>query len=164
MSRKNKARQVRAKSTPIRAALEPSSFLLPLVRNGIEAIDVGHHAHLDAKIRSEFSDSLELDDAMRPGHEQENRWDYLLGHAATFSIIALEPHTAKQDQIRTVVAKRTQARQQLRGHLRAGKSIRLWLWVSSGRVQFADTERTRRQLDQAGITFVDRVVLPKHLS
>jgi hypothetical protein len=34
---------------------------------------------------------------------------------------------------------------------------------SSGRVQFADTEKARRHLDQNGIEFVASQVLPRHL-
>jgi 6-phosphogluconate dehydrogenase len=32
--------------------------------------------------------------------------------------------------------------------------IAAWLWVASGKVHFADTEKVRRRLDQSGIEFV----------
>jgi hypothetical protein len=100
---------------------------------------------------------------MREEHPQENRWDYLLGHCPSGEVVAVEPHSARQDQVSTVIDKRTAARNHLRDHLREGVSVSRWLWVASGDVHFADTERARRRLDQNGIQFVGRKILPKHL-
>lgn len=114
-------------------------------------------------MRAAFGDSLALDDAMLAGHEQENRWDYLLGHTASGAVVGLEPHSAKQDQISTVVNKRRAAKEQLEDHLRPGQMVSRWYWVASGDVHFADTERLRFQLDQNGIEFIGKRLLPKHL-
>jgi len=78
-------------------------------------------------------------------------------------VIAVEPHSAKQDQISRVIEKRRQARDQLKAHLLPGARVTQWLWVASGSVQFADTEKARRLLDQNGIEFVGRQVRAKHL-
>jgi hypothetical protein len=114
-------------------------------------------------VREAFDDSLDLDEAMRPGHDQENRWDYLLGHGASREVIGLEPHSARGDQVGTVIGKRKAAMTQLTGHLKTGARVSRWLWVASGRVLFADTERARRRLDQHGIQFVGTRLLQKHL-
>jgi len=73
---------------------------------------------------------------MRVGHEQENRWDYLLGHRPSGEIVAVEPHAAKQDEISTIVGKLTAAKRYIRPHLRDGVTVKRWLWVASGNVQF----------------------------
>ena len=86
-----------------------------------------------------------------------------LGHAPSSSAIGLEPHSAKTDEIDTVIRKRRAALDQLAAHLKPGALVSDWLWVASGDVHFADTERARRRLDQLGIRFVDKRVLAKHL-
>ncbi|HXH93969.1 MAG TPA: hypothetical protein VNN25_20485, partial [Thermoanaerobaculia bacterium] len=122
-----------------------------------------HRDYFDETIRSDFEDSLDLDEAMRLGREGQNRWDYLLSHAPSDEVVAVEPHSAKQDEISTVIKKRSAAREHLRPHLRDGVNISRWLWVASGRVHFADTEKARRRLDQHGIEFVGQRVMARHL-
>lgn len=60
---------------------------------------------------------------MRPEHGSANGWDYLLGHAPTSAVIGLEPHSAKQDEISTVIAKQSAAKDQLHQHLRDGARV-----------------------------------------
>lgn len=149
--------------TPVRRALREDSALIPLVANGLGAIESKHRNHFAEAIRSDFADSLDLDKAMEKGHERENRWDYLLGHASSGEVVAVEPHSAKHDEITTVISKRCAARDHLKDHLREGARVTKWLWVASGRVHFADTEKARRLLDQNGIEFVGAQVAGKHL-
>lgn len=152
-----------ASTTPVRRALHERSSLLPCVADGLGAVNAAHRDYFDIAIRSEFADSLDVDKALERGHENENRWDYLLGHAPSGDVVAVEPHSAKQDEISTVIRKREAAREQLRVHLRNGARVSKWFWVASGKVHFADTEKTRRLLDQNGIEFVGKKVMPKHL-
>jgi len=133
------------------------------VKNGLEAVKRSHRNYFAEAIRSAFADSLDLDQAMEVGHEQENRWDYLLGHTSSGRVIAVEPHSAKQDEIGTVIRKRQAALDQLKGHLRGGARVSKWLWVASGTVQFVKMEKARLRLDQSGIEFVGSKVLAKHL-
>ena len=149
--------------TPLRIALLEESSLRPLVVDGLGAIGAAHRGYFDLAIRPAFADSLDIDEALKPGHEHENRWDYLLGHSASGHLVAIEPHSAKQDEISTVIKKRSAAREQLKGHLHDGIRIAKWLWVASGKVHFADTEKARRLLDQNGIEFVGTKVSRKHL-
>src|SRR5688572_13949441 len=133
-------------STPIRRALVPGSRLRDLVRNGIDAIERSHHDYIDLGVRSVFSDSLALDDAMQEEYPHQNRWDYLLGHGSSDLLIGLEPHSAKEDQVSRVILKRRAAIDQVTPHLRAGRKIDAWMWVASGKVYFADTEKTKLRL------------------
>lgn len=149
--------------TPLRRALLKDSSLLPLVADGLSAVKAAHKDYLDNAIRPSFADSLDLDEAVKKGHEQENRWDYLLGHEPSGTVVAVEPHSAKEDEITTLIKKRTAALEHLRGHLRDGARVTKWLWVASGKVHFADTEKARRRLDQNGIEFVGTKVAIKHL-
>lgn len=163
MSRKRSGASRPVALTPIRGVLKPESSLVSHVRDGIAGMIARDQTFLDQGIRSEFSDSLALDEAMRPGREHENRWDYLLGHELSKAVVGVEPHSAKTGEISTVIAKRRAAIDQLRSHLKNGKFVQAWLWVASGKVHFVDTEKARRQLDQAGVMFVGTRVLPKHL-
>lgn len=147
----------------MRAALKADSSLQALVADGLAAVKTGDKAFFDSAVRTDIADSLDLDAALRAKHQQENRWDYLLGHAPSRKVVAVEPHSAKQDEIATVIEKRTSAREQLSAHLRDGAHVASWLWVASGRVHFADTEKARRRLDQNGIRFVGTKVMAKHL-
>ena len=150
--------------TLLRAALKNDSALQEHVKDGMGAIKHGHKNYFETAIRTSFADSLELDEAMLKGHENENRWDYLLGHGPTDTMIAVEPHSAKQDQISTVINKRKMAKVRLQDHLKEGKSVSKWLWVASGEVHFANTEKARLKLDENGITFVGTQVKAKHIS
>jgi len=146
----------------LKRALRDDSSLHAVICDGLNAVKTAHRGYFDEAIRPSFEDSLDLDEAMRPGREGENRWDYLLSHAPSDAVVAVEPHSAKQDEISTVIKKRSAAREHLRSHLRDGETILRWLWVASGRVHFADTEKARRRLDQNGIEFVGQRVMVKH--
>jgi hypothetical protein len=137
--------------------------LLPLVKDGLGAIESTHRDHLAQAIRPGFSDSLNLDEGVLAANPQSNRWDYLLGHKATGTVIGVEPHSAKMDQISVVIAKREAAKHQLRGHLRAGAKVVMWIWVASGRVDFLPFDRAKRRLDEAGVTFAGGQVKAKDL-
>lgn len=149
--------------SPIRGALKEDSILQDSVQDGIAAVENAHKKYLSTEIRADFADSLEIDQNLRWGREQENRWDYLLGHAPSGEVVAVEPHSATQGEISTIIKKRTAARVQLREHLRDGARIAKWLWVASGKVHFAATEKAKLQLDQNGIEFVGTAVMAKHL-
>lgn len=149
--------------TPLRRALLRSSSLQSVIADGMGAVRAAHRHHFEEEIRSKFADSLELDEAVLKGHEQENRWDYLLGHEPSGEVIGVEPHSAKQDEISTVIAKRAAALEHLRAHLCDGARVTKWLWVASGKVHFANTEKAKLRLDQNGIEFVGKAVCIKHL-
>jgi hypothetical protein len=150
-------------STPVRSALMDDSFLRGKVKDGLAGIEHAHRDYIDETVRTAFADSLDLDKALRAKHGQENRWDYLLGHADSGRVVGLEPHSAKADEISTVIKKKVKAKEQLQSHLRPGVRIAAWLWVASGKVHFANTERARVRLDQNGIRFVGTRVMRKHL-
>lgn len=152
-----------ARKTALRAALKQGSSLGPLIVDGLGAIQGADRKCLDEAVRSDFSDSLNLDAALESQHQEEHRWDYLLGYAPTGNVIAVEPHSGRDDEVSVVIAKCIAARRQLALHLRDGARIERWLWVSSGGVRFANTEKTRRLLDQHGIQFVGTRIFRKHL-
>jgi hypothetical protein len=150
------------RSTPIRKALTAQSTIKALVQDGIGAIKDNDKRFLDASIRTQFADSLDTDEAFRVGRDQEPRWDYLLGHKNR-SLIAVEPHSAKTDEIQAVINKKRALTRQLNGHLKDRTDVSKWLWVASGKVCFPRGSRHEFKLSQAGIKFVGRCVLAKHL-
>jgi hypothetical protein len=153
----------KASKTVVRSALRHDSSLQPSVCDGLGAVATAHRNCIEESVRAHFNDSLDLDEALREGHEQENRWDYLLGHSSSGEVIGIEPHSAKQDQISTVIKKRKAALVHLRDHLRDGARVSRWLWVASGRVDFANTAKTTLLLAQNGIQFVGRAIREKDL-
>lgn len=148
-------------TSPIRDALVAGSGLIGSVLDGLKALSSSEP--IDEKIRSRFLDSLDLDAALRQQYPNENRWDYLIGLGAPSLLVGVEVHSAHTDQISAVIAKRTAAIRQLRGHLRKGRAVSRWLWVSSGRVDFDPYEKAKRRLDENGILFVGKRVMEKHL-
>lgn len=150
-------------ATVILAGLIETSSLKGHVRTGLGAIEAGHREHFAAEVKALFSDSLDLDKAIKAGHERENRWDYLLGCTLNGTVVAVEPHSAEQGEVDVIIRKRAAAQKHLRGHLKPGITISRWLWVASGKCHFADTEKIRRKLDQHGIEFVGARVQRKHL-
>ena len=151
------------RNTPLREALTPQSTIKALVQDGMGAVKDKDKKFIDASLRTQFLDSLDTDEAFRVGRDQEPRWDYLLGHENR-SLIAVEPHSAKTDEIDAVINKKIALRQQLYDHLKDGQRISKWLWVASGAVCFTRASRHEIKLSQAGIRFVGRCVLAKHLS
>lgn len=151
------------RTTPVRAAIRPGDPLLDAVCDGLGAVKSVDKDYLDAAIRRDFADSLELDAAIEAQHPDDHRWDYLLGHAPSGEVVAVEPHSAKEDEISRVIRKRQAAKVQLNGRLCDDAKISRWLWVSSGKVHFANTEKAKLRLDQAGIEFVGTKVMAKHL-
>lgn len=151
-----------ASSTPTRNAFLEKSPLQSRIADDLNAIKKKDRDCFEPTIRGEFADSIDIDEAFKTGRENENRWDYLLGHEPSQQVIAVEPHSAKNDEVKTVIRKRQAAREHLEGHLREDVRISKWLWVASGAVHFANTEKTRILLDQNGIEFVKKV-LKKHL-
>jgi hypothetical protein len=158
-------RSGRIPTTPLRAALRETSRLQALVHNGLSALKSADKVRFDRDVRDRLSDSLDLDDAMNQdvAYKDSHRWDYLVGDSHTHSVLAVEPHSAKSDEVSRVIEKRTAACEQLIPHMRPGATVAAWLWVASGSVQFADTPKERRRLDQAGITFVGKRIMMKHL-
>jgi hypothetical protein len=150
-------------TTPVRSILLGASTLLAGVRDGLGALERPHKQLVDEKIRPSFDDSLDIDDGVRGGNEQENRWDYLLGHGESSVVVALEPHSAHTSEVSTVIAKKSSARRQLRAHLKPGSTIAAWFWVASGKVDFAPYEKVIRRLDQEGITFVGGMLRAKDM-
>jgi hypothetical protein len=150
-------------TTPIRQALLASSDLQPLVCDGLQALERPHRAFIDVEIRTAFGDSLDIDKAFQKGHEAENRWDYLLGHEESRKIIGLEPHTANNKEISTVIKKRQASLRHVRDHLKAGIFVAEWFWVASGKVDFTPLDKAITRLNENGIRFVGKHFLRKWL-
>lgn len=150
-------------NTPVRAGLLEDSRIQAMVMDGLGAIEEKDKDCFDKSIRKNFLDSLNLDAALLQEFNRDNRWDYLLGHAASRKIIAVEPHSGKDEEISVVIKKKEQAILQIRDHIRDGVKIDRWLWVSSGTVKFSSMDKAAMQLNQKGIEFVGRVVKPKNL-
>jgi hypothetical protein len=148
--------------TPVRDALIDSSDLAEHVQDGLGAVKDRDKSFIEVSIRAKFTDSLDTDAAFRAGRDQDPRWDYLLGHENR-QLIAIEPHSAKTDEINAVINKKRAVLLQLQGHLKENKSISRWLWVASGRVAFPKDSQFQRRLSQHGITFVGSCVMEKHL-
>jgi hypothetical protein len=150
-------------TSPLRGALLTESKLQNNVTDGLAAMKPNDRACVDEQLRSSFADSIDIDTFFQPEYSHKNRWDYLLGHTQTGHIIAVEPHSAKNDEVSTVISKRREAREQLRPHLRDGVTIAAWLWVASGSVYLMPMDKQILRLSQNGITFVGRRVLAKHI-
>ena len=163
MTKRIRRRPVQTPATPVRAALKAGSALQGMVKDGIGAITDVHRDYFDVAVRPSFADSLDIDRGLKQGREQENRWDYLLGHRPSGRIVGVEPHSAENSEIFTVIKKRAAARSQLQDHLRDGARVSEWFWVASGKVHLAPMETARFRLAQNGITFVGRKILRRHL-
>lgn len=150
--------------TPLRRALAERSGLRAAVVDGLGAIASDHRNLFDKHVRRVLSDSLDLDNAVKMGRECESRWDYLVGHEPSRTVLAIEPHSAKQGEIATVIRKRRAALSHLKGHLKDGIHIRRWLWVAAGKVHFANTEKAKILLAQHGIEFIGSQITQSHVA
>ena len=142
--------------TVVRRSLIADSQLQSRVKDGLQALKSVDRVRVAVDIRTRFEDSIDIDAAFEAANPTDNRWDYLLGDKPTGRMIGVEPHSAKSDEVSTVIAKKDRAREHLRPHLRKGCQVFEWFWVSSGTVHFPDMDRTEKRLAQANITFVGR--------
>jgi len=62
-----------ATPTPVRRALRADSPLLEAVADGLGAVKNVHRGYFNDAVRNAFVDSLDLDAALKAGHEQENQ-------------------------------------------------------------------------------------------
>lgn len=118
---------------------------------------------VDTSLRTELDDCLEIDENLKASHEQENRWDYMLGHGPSGTAIGSEPHSAHTKEISVVTRKRERAREQFREHPTPNAKVAEWFWVASGKVDFAPHEPAMRQVVNAGVTVVGGGLKVKHL-
>lgn len=138
------------------AALLPDSTFQQDVRAGMGAFIAEDRKLIALDQRPRIGDSLDLDEALRPGFPNANRWDYVFSVSDAKKLLAVEPHSAKDDEIRVVIAKKRNAADELRKHLKPQHHVSEWLWVSHGRTAFSKTEKASRQLAQEGIRYVGR--------
>ena len=151
------------KATPIRAGLRKNSSLLGHVYDGIQALKKSHRGTIEGPVRDIVVDSIDLDSALQESYPNAPRWDYLVGLDDPRHVIAIEPHSARSDQVSVVIEKKKHAMLQLSTHLGAGVSVRAWYWIASGTTQFNALERERLRLVKHGITFVGRALTSKYL-
>ena len=142
----------------IAKALLPSSHLRNHVERGVGALPRAHAALIAQGQRRRVGDSLDLDSATRAELPEENRWDYLLSIPDSSCIVAMEPHSARDSEVYTVIAKKRAAAEYLRDHLPARHRVARWFWVASGAVGFSRMDKATRLLDQNGIAFVGRTL------
>jgi hypothetical protein len=147
--------------TAVHSHFRSDSRLRSRVRPGLQALSSEDVKRIEASIREECSDSLDLDSGLRPDHPEDPRWDYLVGHRRR--VIAIEVHSALDSQVASIVGKKEHAKRQLLAHSRVGSSIASWLWIGSGSTQFTRREIAFRILAKHGIAFVGRTPGRKHL-
>ena len=150
-------------SGPVSRALT-GSYLAGAIRGGIQALPSDKRKHIAESVRSDFLDSLDLDEASRPRHPTDARWDYLLGHEPSSQVVAVETHSAETSQVSRVIQKRTASLGHLRGQFRAGHHVAAWYWAASGRVDFVPFEKAMFRLNEHGIEFVGGRLEAKHLA
>jgi hypothetical protein len=150
-------------SGPVSRALK-GSYLAAAIQGGIQAIPNDKRKHISESVRAEFLDSLDLDEATRPKHPADARWDYLLGHEESSQVIAIETHSAETSQVSRVIQKRAASLVHLRNQLCAGHHVAAWYWAASGRVDFVPHEKAVLRLNENGIEFVGGRLEAKHLA
>ncbi len=153
-----------AKTTPIRSALRTDSRLVDLVQVGLGAVAGHHRDRIEEGIRTEFTDSLNIDQAFERSHAANHRWDYLLGIGKKGRIIAIEPHPAKDSQIDELIRKKQEAMAQLASHWKSSDPVKRWIWIATGSSKYTANDKNRRRLEKAGILFVGSTLRSKHLS
>jgi len=150
-------------SGPVHRALK-DSYLAKAIQDGLQAVPGDKRRHIAETIRPEFLDSLDLDKATRERHPTDARWDYLLGHASSSKVVAIETHPAETSHVSQVIEKRTASLGHLRDQLTEGHRVAAWYWVASARVDFVPHEKTMIRLGQNGIQFVGGRLEAKHLA
>ena len=143
----------------LKRALNKGSNLRESVRAGLDAVAKADRDLIKEQERQRVGDSLDLDEATRVGKDSEHRWDYILCVPDRHRLVGLEPHSpAKDFEIDVVMKKKRNAQEVLRDHVPSSHAIKLWIWVTRGKVGFLKLEKARWRLQEAGIRFDGRMV------
>lgn len=137
-------------------ALQPASNLHASVEPGLGAMKSVDRNLIAPSERQKIGDSLDLDAATAAEMPQDHRWDYLLSVTTARKLIAVEPHTATNGEVKVLIKKKQNALAYLRNHLQPPHEIVEWYWVTHGRTGFSRMDRQVRALSQNGISFSGR--------
>ena len=118
---------------------------------------------VDRAVRGRFVDGIDADEALRPDHPAERRWDYVLGDGAGRRLVGIEPHPAESGEVSAVIEKKRNTERWLRDHLRDGRRIVRWLRVGTGKASLPRGGKARLRLAQHGIEFAGGTVKASHL-
>ncbi len=147
----------------LRSALRPDSILYPCLREGIQAVRASDRSALDEALRPLIADSLDFDTALAKAHPNAPRWDYFVSFPSKGCLFGLEVHPASgRKEVEAVIAKKTYSAPLMKAALHSG-GISWWFWVPTRQVGLSPMDRTRRILQQNGITLVAREVSPHDL-
>jgi hypothetical protein len=138
------------------SALVKKSGLRASVRANLDAIKNTDRQLILETDRQKIVDAIDLDAATQRQYPNSHRWDYIV--CASNSLIGIEPHPAKDDQLRSIVEKKNHAQLVLTAELINGARVSRWIWVTRGRVKFSQNEKAQRYLAQNGIEFQGRLV------
>ncbi len=150
-------------ASPLEANLQVGTTLRTKIKQGLTALLPIDRERIAKDSRSEFLDSLNLDDALLTTHPQEHRWDYLVSYNPRGIVIGIEVHTASTSQVSTIISKKDAAIRQLQPHSKPSARINEWIWISSGAVKIHQLDRARIRLAQNGIKLVGSELAIKHL-
>lgn len=139
-------------------ALRSGSSIATAVLTGMTALGKSDRKLIHESIRPEIGDGINLDEATRIAFPNQNRWDYVLSVPNRKLLIGVEPHSANDGELSVVIKKRNNAVDFLADQLKPGERVARWYWVTRGKVNFSNTEKARRALDQNGIRFVGRML------
>ncbi|MEM9493220.1 MAG: hypothetical protein AAGC55_28985 [Myxococcota bacterium] len=149
-------RQRFASKRVLGSALRTSSPLGEEVRPGLQALESADKKKIHCTPSSFITDSLALDRTTSTTTPNAPRWDYIIGTKdPRDTLIGVEVHPARFDQIKHVIEKKRTAKQVMEQNLRSGKRVCAWYWIASGKTpRISKTSRTFRQLAKSGITLV----------
>jgi hypothetical protein len=143
----------------VRRLLEPNSLLLPSVHVGKQALERAHRDRIVETDGRRVVDSLNLDATMMKARPREHRWDYLIGTThPTLVVVGVEIHPATAGETKVMIAKKEAALHALKAHCTAGRSVKRWVWVSSGTTAITKSSREARQLVANGIRLVGKTL------
>jgi hypothetical protein len=139
-----------------KAAIEKTPNLEKAHQMGLQALRAEDRRHIDAEDTRHLTGSVYVDAALQKADPHGNRWDYAIGyqHAnrAEEVIYWVEPHTASDAQVKTVIKKAQWLLTWLKG---AGKLLdafeREIVWVSSGATSFTLSAPQNKQMALVGL-------------
>jgi hypothetical protein len=135
-------------------SFRPGSVLRAAVVSEAGALEREHQALIDRPALVQIRDSVNFDSALRHLYPEDHRWDYFVSVAGQEIIVGIEPHSASDSEVSTVLKKKQHAWSVITDQCLPGTTVSRWFWIASTKVRFSRNERASRQLDKAGITFV----------
>ena len=152
-----------ANNNNFQVAVEATPDIATCYAKGLQGLEKSTRAAIEVADTQLIDGSVNIDECTKKMYPQDNRWDYAVGYAG--KVYFIEDHSAKDSEVSTMLAKL----QWLKNWLKKDEQAKLntlkapnkpYIWVAPNGNHISKSSKWDRQVSQAKLTPVKKVVIP----